>query len=134
MIYIIVLLSMFFCHIIDDFYLQGILAEMKQKQYWLQYHYKMYKYDYIMALVIHAFSWTFMIHIPILTLILTNHITIPVQLFIVFLINVIIHSFIDNMKANLKLINLVEDQLIHFSQIIITWITYMCIIVPQLEV
>jgi hypothetical protein len=30
----ILLTSMFFCHIIDDFYLQGILAQLKQHKFW----------------------------------------------------------------------------------------------------
>ena len=29
-----ILLCMIFCHIIDDYYLQGILASMKQKSWW----------------------------------------------------------------------------------------------------
>ena len=59
---IVILIVMFFCHIVDDYYLQGCLANMKQKSWW-QIHTsnKLYKYDYIMALLEHAFSWSFMI-------------------------------------------------------------------------
>ncbi len=44
-----VILLMIFCHIVDDYYLQGILAKMKQKMWWKEnapdnIH---YKYDYI---------------------------------------------------------------------------------------
>jgi hypothetical protein len=57
---------MLFCHIVDDYYLQGILALMKQKTWWKkQTLNSLYKYDYIMALCEHAFSWTFMIFLPI---------------------------------------------------------------------
>ena len=36
MIEIFMLLFMVFLHIVDDYYLQGILASMKQKQWWLK--------------------------------------------------------------------------------------------------
>ncbi len=49
---------MILLHIIDDFHLQGILANMKQKNWWLkQKGYKdMYEHDYITALTIHSFG------------------------------------------------------------------------------
>ena len=62
--------AMCFCHIVDDYYLQGILASMKQKSWWTKqesYEDK-YKNDYIVALLMHAFSWSFMILIPFLLL------------------------------------------------------------------
>lgn len=34
MIYYVLILSMIFCHIVDDYYLQGCLAKMKQKKWW----------------------------------------------------------------------------------------------------
>ena len=67
MIKLIVFLSMIFLHIVDDFKFQGILANMKQESWWKKnYPNKRYKYDYIISLLIHAFSWDFMIHIPII--------------------------------------------------------------------
>jgi hypothetical protein len=67
MIKLIVLLSMMFLHVVDDFKFQGILSSMKQKSWWKKnYPNKRYKYDYIISLIIHAFSWDFMIHIPII--------------------------------------------------------------------
>ncbi len=48
-----VLLSMIFLHIVDDYYLQGILASMKQKSWWEENApQRLYKYDYIVALTI----------------------------------------------------------------------------------
>lgn len=48
MIKLIVLLSMMFLHIVDDFKFQGILSSMKQKSWWKKnYPNKCYKYDYI---------------------------------------------------------------------------------------
>lgn len=54
-----VLLAMIFCHIIDDYVLQtlGPLATMKQKKWWEEnYPQKMYKYDYLVALLMHSMS------------------------------------------------------------------------------
>jgi hypothetical protein len=58
------LLIMIFLHIVDDYYLQGFLASLKQKRWWEKNAPdKLYRKDYIMALLEHAFSWTFMIMI-----------------------------------------------------------------------
>lgn len=57
---------MLFCHIVDDYYLQGILASMKQKKWWQENAPdKLYEYDYLIALLMHGFSWAFMIMLPI---------------------------------------------------------------------
>ena len=62
-----IFLTMIFLHIVDDYYLQGILAQMKQKKFWKeQTPDELYKYDYIWALIMHAFSWTFMIMLPLI--------------------------------------------------------------------
>ena len=65
--YTFILMCMVFMHIVDDFYLQGILANMKQKSWWEKNApQEMYKNDYLMALIIHGYSWSFMIHLPIM--------------------------------------------------------------------
>ena len=52
-----ILLTMIFLHIVDDFKLQGLLAQFKQKQWWEDFAPEsMYVYDYIMSLLIHSFS------------------------------------------------------------------------------
>ena len=110
-----VILLMIFCHIVDDYYLQGILASMKQKKWWKENApEKMYKYDYIWALIIHAFSWAFMIMLPIT---FVMNFQIDILFGIIFGINVIIHAIVDNEKANKFRINLWVDQLIHLAQI-----------------
>ena len=64
---VLLLILMMFAHIIDDFGLQGIMASMKQKSYWEKTNSDdMYKYDYIAALIMHAFSWSFMIMLPVM--------------------------------------------------------------------
>ena len=125
---ILLLLMMIFLHIVDDYYLQGWLASAKQKSYWEQNAPdELYKHDYIMALFMHSFSWAFMIMVvpSVYTLINTtntNNASLMIALF--FLINLCIHMVVDNSKANLKKINLVQDQLCHLVQILITWIVF----------
>lgn len=119
---------MIFLHIVDDYYLQGWLASAKQKSYWEQNAPdELYKHDYIMALFMHSFSWAFMIMVvpSVYTLINTtntNNASLVIVLF--FLINLCIHMVVDNLKANLKKINLVQDQLCHLVQILITWVAF----------
>ena len=116
---IFILITMIFCHIVDDYYLQGWLAHAKQKSYWIKNAPDpMYKYDYIIALLTHSFSWTFCIHIPYFIYMAYLNKSFYIFLFIV---NIIIHAIVDNLKANAKKINLIEDQLIHLLQILITW-------------
>lgn len=113
-----ILFVMIFAHIVDDYYLQGILASLKQKTWWEnQKSYKpMYKYDYIVALIMHAFSWSFMVSLPILYLGFTKWIVVTI------ILNTIIHGIVDDLKANKHKINLIVDQFIHIVQIVITWV------------
>lgn len=115
-----ILISMVFCHIVDDYYLQGWLASAKQKSWWDKNSPdKLYKHDYIAALFMHSFSWTFMMMlVPTIYIILFGGRYYP----LVFVANLIIHMIIDNLKANVKVINLWQDQLIHMIQIIGTFI------------
>lgn len=111
---------MIFCHIVDDYYLQGWLASAKQKKWWIENAPNdLYKNDYLMALFCHSFSWSFMIQLPILIYSFYTHLFI--WNILLFIINVIIHMFVDNLKANKLKINLIQDQIIHFIQIVVTW-------------
>lgn len=111
---------MLFAHIVDDFYLQGILAKMKQRQWWKDNAPDvLYKHDYLAALIIHAISWSCMIMAPAILFKLP---TINLAMIIIlFIFNVTTHADIDNYKANLHKINLIQDQLLHLGQIIWTW-------------
>ena len=61
-----ILFCMLFCHVVDDYYSQGILASMKQKSWWEKNAPdELYKNDYKMALFMHSFSWSFMIMLPL---------------------------------------------------------------------
>ena len=128
---IIILMSMIFLHIVDDFYLQGILAKMKQKSWWEENtSNELYKNDYIIALTEHAFSWTFMMMLPITAVMIFGNGMLSIHWAIwlyAFICNVIIHAIIDNLKANIQCINLITDQMIHLAQIISTWV-YLCIL------
>ena len=117
-----ILLCMFFLHIVDDYYLQGILAKMKQRQWWLYNAPKrMYRHDYRMALCEHAFSWTFMIMLaPMLYHLYYKD--IQIWYIALYVVNTVVHMCVDNLKANKGKINLIQDQSIHFVQIIVTWI------------
>lgn len=118
---IFILLFMFFCHIVDDYYLQGWLASAKQKQWWEKNAPdSLYKHDYIAALICHAFSWTFMIMLPIALATNWN----MNWLFFAYPCNLIIHAITDDLKANKKVFNLITDQLIHFFQITLTFSIY----------
>ena len=110
---------MVFMHIVDDYYLQGILASMKQKSWWQKQesYCDKYKHDYKVALFMHAFSWTFMIMLPLLWVYGFQY---NVWVGLVAGLNVATHWFVDDLKANKKKINLVTDQTIHLIQIIIT--------------
>jgi len=113
-----ILFAMIFAHIVDDYYLQGILAKMKQKKWWQENApSRLYRNDYIVALIMHSFSWSFMITLPTL-FVSTNYILIV--FFIAF--NTIVHAYVDNAKANKYSINLIVDQTCHLIQIISTWI------------
>lgn len=127
-----ILLIMIFVHILDDFHFQGILANLKQKSYWKKQIQELsdnaeniycltelYKKDWLISLIIHAFQWTFIV---MLVLVIYNNslITSPV-FYIIFILNIIIHAIVDHLKCNKFYINLVTDQLIHLNQIAITW-------------
>lgn len=114
-----ILLLMIFLHIVDDFYLQGCLANLKQKDWWRKQesYCDLYENDYIVALICHAFSWSFMINLPWTVLTKGNSFIVLFSISI----NFIIYSIVDTLKANKKIINLQTDQLIHIAQIFVTW-------------
>ena len=118
---------MILLHILDDFVLQkATLSNLKQREWWereigtKEYGMPlMYKNDYKMALGIHALSWSIMIHLPLFIFDFEWY-----WLFISVTSNWCIHFIVDDHKANLKTINLVQDQLIHLGQIGITFLVF----------
>lgn len=119
-----ILVLMLLCHIIDDFVLQPIcLSKLKQREWWIEECKKKnldiqpYQHDYLMALFIHAMSWSIMIHLPLIPLNQISNTLFGLSL----LFNTIIHMVVDDLKANVNLINLWQDQLIHLIQITLTY-------------
>ena len=105
----------------DDFYLQGVLAKMKCRSWWADNgDDPKNRYDYIAALAAHAFSWTFVVMLPIAV---TSY-TLSGLFYVMFIVNVIIHAIVDNAKANEKRISLVVDQLVHVCQVVGTFVVF----------
>ena len=117
-----ILLLMIFMHIVADFNLQGWMATSKQKSYWKDKG-KCCKYDYIIVLLVHSFQWTFLITLPIV--IFKNGFNFNSCFIIIFVINMLIHFFADDLKCNRKIGNLITDQILHILQIILI---YYCLI------
>lgn len=118
-LYVIVLILMLLAHFFADFHLQGILADMKQEQWWRKqegYNSK-YKYDYLAALAIHSAEWTLWVMMPLMLL---PYLDLGIFLLLAAL-NTVVHSLTDNSKANYKDINLIQDQIIHLAQIAYTY-------------
>ena len=127
---IFLLFVMLFCHIVDDYYLQGWLASAKQRSWWEKNAPdKLYKNDYIMALCEHAFSWTFMIMLAPTIYTYFNPTDIRQKICVsAFCLNWAIHCIVDDFKANKKSINLIQDQLIHICQIFVTWVVFIIVL------
>ncbi len=109
---------MVFCHIIDDYSLQGILNDLKRKSWWQEHSPgKQYRYDYLAGLLAHGFSWAFVVMLPIA---FRESWDLGGSFFAVFVGNWLVHSLIDDLKANRGKLNLVQDQLLHLVQIFVT--------------
>lgn len=117
-----VVLLMLFSHIVDDYRLQGVLASMKQKEWWREHApQRLYRYDYIMALAMHSMSWSFMIMLPIA---FANGFNVGTRFVFVFVVNSVLHGLVDDLKANKMKINLITDQSLHLLQIAVTAIMF----------
>ena len=122
---IFILVLMIFMHIVDDYYLQGWLASAKQKKWWEENApQKLYRHDYIMALVMHSLSWAFMIMLPIA---IDRQFAVTWIYAVAFIANATVHGIVDNLKANKLKINLIQDQSIHIVQIFATFTVYLII-------
>ena len=121
---VIFLLLMIWLHIIDDYYLQGMLAKLKQRAWWEENAPdKLYTHDYKVALLEHSFSWTAAIMLPVMCAFMFKLLDIHIGCILVcFVCNMAAHAYIDDAKANKKKISLLTDQTIHILQIIFTWV------------
>lgn len=120
---IFIVLSMIFCHILDDYKIQaGVLNSLKQKSWWKENTPKgvpdrFYRHDYIVGLIMHSMSWSFMVLLPIAVYYGFN---VDWTFALTFTINAALHAIIDDLKANRFRINLVTDQILHMIQIVVT--------------
>ena len=98
-------------HFVADFTLQGILAEMKQRDWWASVApQRLYRYDYLMGLLCHSLYWSLIVMLPLL----------PRAGFeSAVLANTLAHAAIDHAKANVRCINLWTDQFLHVVQILL---------------
>ena len=125
-----VLMIMFLLHLIADYTLQGCLANLKQAKWWdsqipigmpERERYKIfqkYKNDYKVGLACHSLYWSLIVCLPLLTF---NGIAYMVSS----IIHAVIHYVIDDMKANKRVINLIQDQALHAIQIACIFSTWL---------
>lgn len=139
-----ILVIMLFCHTFYDFHLQGILAQMKQKEWWkrpsvdgerIELERTKYRNDYKMALAVHSFEWAFCIQLPLLVNVYNrcgDFGWFDVRSSLIFIsmlvMNACFHYLIDDMKANDKTMSLVGDQMVHAIQVIIAWTIWLATI------
>ena len=116
------LMLMILCHLLADYPLQGWLAQAKNKSYWENADDKN-KHDYIPALVCHCAMWGILVFLP-----LTFFCDEFGWFWLALPINIAIHYVVDNLKANKRAINLWQDQLIHFMQILVTWALWVLLV------
>ena len=112
-------------HLLDDFVLQAaFLNNGKQKEWWRnQTSNELYKNDYIVCLLAPGLELSLLTFLPILTLEGSSSCFLVGMM----ICNAGVHSFVDDVKANKKKINLVTDQVIHVIQILLTYFIWWAI-------
>lgn len=127
----------FLCHLIADYNLQGILAQMKQKSWWrkeVKKHFgkrpkgtkggyvalpSWYDHDWIAGLLCHAAMWGIITYLPMIY-------TTKAWLWSVLVgVNICLHAIVDYLKCNrMGTLNLNQDQFLHLVQIacsVVVW-------------
>ena len=119
----VILVLMLLGHLVADYTLQGWLADGKQKSWWRKIFGghedavpNKYKNDYKAALFCHALYWSIFICAPFYA---SSWFLVAVAL------NTVVHAIVDDLKANQFKINLIQDQLLHLGQILITFVAFM---------
>ena len=111
-----ILVLMLLGHLVADYTLQGWLADGKQESWWKKACGgeipDKYKYDYVAALACHALYWSIFVCAPFYA---SRHFLLAI------ILNAGIHFIVDDLKANRRRINLVQDQLLHLAQILVTF-------------
>ena len=150
---IFILFLMLLMHYIEDFHLQGCLANLKQKKWWEKevaenlFHskndnpqhrekllfYSQYRNDYKMSLFAHSIENALFVMLPLIVDMLILEFTHCLQnTWILFIPSTILicvtHYIIDDSKANKMKINLIQDQLYHLFVILLIFLCYFPII------
>lgn len=103
-------------HMLADYTLQGWLADGKQRTWWRKVIQNLdrtkYRYDYLAALFCHALYWSILVCLPFLH---------SPYVLTAIVVNTFVHMAVDDLKANRRVLNLTQDQLLHFAQILLTW-------------
>lgn len=106
------ILLMILGHLVSDYTLQGWLADAKQKAWWRkQTTYPMYKNDWLAGLACHSLYWSILTFLPLYN---------SDMWAVIVLGNAVLHAWIDHGKANLRVINLWQDQTLHLLQIVLS--------------
>ena len=115
-----ILVLMMLGHLVADYTLQGWLADGKQESWWKKICGgeipDKYRHDYIAALVCHSLYWSIFVCAPFYA---SSHFLPAI------ILTTGVHAVVDDLKANRKKLNLVQDQLIHFLQISLTFVVLM---------
>lgn len=119
----VILVLMLLGHLVADYTLQGWLADGKQKSWWRKVFGghedavpDKYKNDYIAALVCHSLYWSIFICAPFYA---------SDWFLTAIILNSAVHAIIDDLKANRFKLNLIQDQLLHLFQILLTFWAFM---------
>lgn len=110
----VVLLLMVAMHVIEDFHLQGRMAEMKQRSWWEGYP-EMYSGDWVPVILLHGMEWSVLVSLPLLLL---TGLDVGWWFAAMVTANGLIHAGVDHLKANDFKIDLVRDQTAHMAQIV----------------
>lgn len=129
---IFIFIAMIFMHLLEDFHLQGCLANLKQKDWWdkniANLKDTIYARDYAVALIAHSIENSIFVVMPIiidnLICMCKNGIdTNAWKLWTIFiLLNTVFHTFVDSAKCNKKIINLIVDQVLHFVMLVMVFV------------
>lgn len=117
-----VLLAMLFLHVLDDFCLQAaVLNKLKCRSWWTENAPDPgYSRDYVAALCAHGYSWAFLTMLPLAVYLVVSGADCPGLFAAAVLANAALHAAIDDAKANRRKLNLIQDQLMHVIQILLT--------------
>lgn len=123
------ILLMLLLHLIADYTLQGCLANLKQRKWWVDtgkangmtmQEIAKYKHDYKCGMLCHSLYWTLITFFPLIFL--SDHCSWAIAILAV--ANTAIHYVVDDLKANQGKLTLWEDQGLHLLQIVLTCIVF----------